>query len=140
MKTVVFHVNMLQEWTIETGFLGMEAPKEKEGIPFWNDAEDGAAKVGNHLTQSQVKHLHTLQKEYDSVFQDLSGLITLVEHHIHTDQDAPVRLPPYRIPQVHKELKEMLAHGTIEPRKVTVQWSLCKRRTGVSVYASTIHN
>ena len=48
MKTVVFHVNMLQKWMIETGFLGMEAPKEKECIPFWNDAEDGAAKIGNH--------------------------------------------------------------------------------------------
>ena len=127
-KTAVFHVNMLQKWhtQIETGLLVMEAPEETEDIPFWNDRGDGTAKVGSHLTQTQVQQLHTVLKEYDSVFQDLPGHTTLAEHHIHTDQGAPVRLPPYRIPQafkeeVHKELKEMLAHGTIEPS--TSDWA-----------------
>ena len=104
----------------------MEAPEETEDIPFWNNRGDGTVKVGSHLTQTQVQQLHTLLKEYDSVFQDLPGHTTLVEHHIHTDQGAPVRLPPYRIPQafkeeVQKELKEMLEHGTIEPS--TSDWA-----------------
>ena len=91
-KTAIFHVNMLQNWhtLIETGFLVMETPKETYDIPVWNAAEDGAAKVGNHLTQSQVQQLHTLLKAYDSVFQDLPGHTTLAERHIHSDQGAPV--------------------------------------------------
>ena len=127
-KAAVFHINMLQRWhtPIETGFLTMRVSDELEDIPYWDDTEDGAAKVGNHLTQSQVQELHSLLNMYDSVFQDLPGHTTLAEYHIPTDKGVPVRLPPYRIPhafreEVHKELKEMLKHGIIEPS--TSDWA-----------------
>ena len=60
------------------------------------------------------------------VFQTLPGLTTLAEHRIQTEGGVPVRLPPYRIPQVfreavHSELKEMLDHGIIE--RSTSDWA-----------------
>ena len=58
-------------------------------------------------------------EKYETVFRDLPGHTSLTEHHIPTDQCAPVRRPPYRIPQafrdeVNCELQKMLEHGIIE--------------------------
>ena len=68
----------------------------------------------------------TVEWHYVRVFQDRPGYTTLTEHHIPTEHTTPVRLPPYRIPrafkeEVHKELKEMMACGIIEP--CTSEWA-----------------
>ena len=127
-KTVVYHINMLQKWhmPVETNLLATENPDEPDDIPFWNDTGDGMATVGGHLTQIQAQELDTLLKTHWCVFQDLLGHTVLAEHCIPTDNGTQVRLPPYRIPhafreEVHKELKEMLAHSIIEPS--TSDWA-----------------
>jgi hypothetical protein len=83
-KTAVFHMNMLQKWhtPVETGFLATETPQDTEDIPFWDDAGEGAAAGGNHLTPQE---LNSLLQRYNTVFQDLPGHTTLAKHHIHTD-------------------------------------------------------
>ena len=61
----------------------------------------------------------------------------MIEHHIGTGLDQPVRLPPYRLPHayreaVKKELQEMLSSGIIEPS--SSEWSapivLVKKKDG----------
>ena len=127
-KTAVFHINMLQKWytPIETCFFTSDIHDETEELPFWNDTGEGVAQIGSHLSETQTQELQALLQNYTRVFQDRPGYTTLTEHHIPTEHTTPVRLPPYRIPhafkeEVHKELKEMLACGIIEPS--TSEWA-----------------
>lgn len=121
-KTATFHVNMLQKWhtSADIGLLVSEVePEEREDIPSWNDSGDGPVQVGPHLSPAQTQDLQALLEKYETVFRDLPGHTSLTEHHIPTDQCAPVRRPPYRIPQafrdeVNCELQKMLEHGIIE--------------------------
>lgn len=46
-NTTVIHVNMQKCHALKaTGFLVREVSNDQEDIPFWNDGEDGTAKVG----------------------------------------------------------------------------------------------
>ena len=86
----------------------------------------GVAEVGSQLSTSQTQELNSLLGKYESMFRTLPGFTTLTEHRIPTEQSAPIRQPPYHIPQAFKEeivheLKEMIKHGVIEHS--TSDWS-----------------
>ena len=136
----VFHINMLRKWHIPTsvGYLAQEVADHEmeEEVPTW-DGGCGQPKVGRQLDEKQKRELSDLLAEFGGVMQRYPGQTSLIEHGIQTGEAPPIRLPPYRLPHayrdiVQKELREMLAHGIIEPS--TSDWAapivLVKKKDG----------
>ena len=129
-KRRVLHVNMLQKWhtPAPSVLLAQEVAEEMDSdeLPSWNEPSEGNAKVGGQLSSEQLRELSMLLDKFEDMFQALPGHTTLSKHRIITEEVAPVRLPPYRIPHalrenVHQELREMLDHGIIE--QSTSNWA-----------------
>ena len=82
-----------------------------------------ASKVGDPISAVEKEHLFTLLCEYADVFSFSStdlGRTSILRHHINTGDEAPVHLPPRRVPQARREevrrlLREMLESGVVEP-------------------------
>ena len=75
--------------------------------------------ISDQLTEGQHQRLAALLLEYREVMCSDPGRTTLVEHHIDTGRANPIRLPPYRVPYVHREavereLADMLQAGIVE--------------------------
>ena len=64
------------------------------------------SKVWDHLSAVEKEHLFTLLCEYVDVFSFNStdlGRTSILRHHINTGDEAPVHLPPRRVPQARRE-------------------------------------
>lgn len=89
--------------------------------------------------------------DFADIIRDLPGRTKLVSYNIVTNDERPIRLPPYRISHawkgaVKEEIDEMLEEGIIEPSNS--DWSfpivLVKKRDGslrlcVDYRLSTVH-
>ncbi|KAH3717167.1 hypothetical protein DPMN_059947 [Dreissena polymorpha] len=77
-------------------------------------------KLGENLDAKQCESLQTLLQDFQDVLTDIPGKTNLVEHHIKTTTDDPIRSRPYPVPHavketINKEVQEMLRMGVIEP-------------------------
>ena len=142
-KNRTFHANMLRKWhtPAAAGYAAEEVDTSAdEDIPVWNEGaqhDSEQVSIGEQLDEEQREELAQLLEEYSDVFQNKPGRTSLVEHSIRAPNAAPIRLPPYRVPQayrdeVKKEITEMLAEGIIEPS--SSEWSfpmvLVKKKDG----------
>ena len=78
----------------------------QEEIPVWKDGEAvtlDSCHMGEQLTNEQKAELYTLLREFSSVISNMPGVTSMAEHRIETGNARPVKLPPYRIPQVYRE-------------------------------------
>ncbi|KAL5509658.1 hypothetical protein EMCRGX_G005060 [Ephydatia muelleri] len=82
-----------------------------------------ASKVGDQISAIEKELIFTLLCELEDVFSFSStdlGRTSILRHHINTGDEAPVHLPPRRVPQARREevrrlLREMLESGVVEP-------------------------
>ena len=86
------------------------------------DEEDlNHEKEDTHIIQtSQQMQLEKLKSQFKDFLQDVPGRTTLVHHKIPTQDEPPIRLPPYRLAHHSKEflraeIQTLLKHGIIEP-------------------------
>ena len=136
------HVNMLKPYFRKKNQEGCfsSAKKESSLVLFFCRAEKVTEVLGSepivsteHWEQNSVlfleeklQHLEEVQQremlqrlsKYPSVFDNVLGRTTLIQHDIDVGESTPVKLPPYRVnPQkqhlVEKELEYMLEHGLI---------------------------
>ena len=78
---------------------------------------------GSALTPEQQEQLKALLKEYRDIFAvkpEELGSTDLVQHHIDTGDNAPLRSRPYRVPHAQKEtienhINDMLSRDVIQP-------------------------
>ena len=139
----VLHVNLLRKWheAQPRSYFSEEIEGDnQEDVPVWKEKEEGETlwpKMGEQLTPLQQEDLRTLMGDFTDIIRDLPGRTKLVSHNIVTNDERPIRLPPYRIPHawkkaVKEEIKEMLEEGIIEPSNS--DWSspivLVKKRDG----------
>ncbi|BFZ02581.1 hypothetical protein BsWGS_05620 [Bradybaena similaris] len=76
-------------------------------------------KISNHLSNQEKKKVTQVLDRYQSVFSDIPGKTTSIQHKIVLTSDTPVRSKPYPIPlhyreAVQKEIQELLQLGIIE--------------------------
>ena len=142
-----FHVNMLQKWhepTVASLWVDdttAEDGDEDEGedIPTWDGrpTTDDGPTINPELTEAEKRQLDCLLEEFSDILRNEPGHTTLVEHGIHSGTARPVKLQPYRLPQVYREvvkeeLRAMEESGIIEPS--TSSWGapvvLVKKKDG----------
>ena len=81
----------------------------------WKDVQ-----IGDKLSHEQIIQMKGIVGAYRDIFTDIPGKTHLVEHHIKTHTDTPVRQNAYRVPHalrdpVKQEIESMLHLGIIEP-------------------------
>ena len=141
----VFHVNMLQKWHEPTvsslwvdDMTSEEDEEANEEVPTWDGKTptDDRPTINHKLTADERRQLDDLL-EFLDVLQSEPGHTTLVEHSIRSGTASPVKLQPYRLPQVYRELvkeelQAMEESGIIEPS--TSSWGapvvLVKKKDG----------
>ena len=121
----IFHINALKKWhsPVPAVLYAEECSENVEPLT-WNDS-DHTATVGS-LTPDQLQDLTNLKKRFNDVVSDVPGRTTLIEHSIETEDNKPIRLPAYRLPQamqttLRDEIKQMLDQGIIRPS--TSEWA-----------------
>ena len=99
------------------------------------------------LTPTDRKKLGELLLGFSDVFNDSLGHINVVTHKIHTEDTAPIKQQPRRLPFAHsdeaqRQVQEMLEKDVIQPS--TSAWSspivLVKKKTGDLRFASITGN
>ena len=120
---IAVNSNFLVDDTRQTS---VESELLDEEIPSWNNHHSGNPKTGEQLSVLQQRKLWKLLSEFVDVLQDKPDSISTVEHTIDTGTASPLRLPPYRVLHVYRdmvesELKDMLENGIIKPS--ASQWS-----------------
>lgn len=108
------------DYPSSSSYMSQQDTEEDSGdILSWRDNKGGSPTFGSQLTTEQQNDLQTLLTEYSGVLSDIPGQTTLVEHHIDTQEERPIRLPSYRLPQAYRSMvqNEMIAHGIIETSK-----------------------
>ena len=123
----VFHINMLKKWYPVTPTQVVNLAEQidecsfDEDFPSWQPTSDELGPIfGMQLTTAQRTDLSDLIREFKDVFSTKPGKTKVIEHHIHTRDTKPIKLPPYRVPQalqamVKQEIKDMLDQGIVEP-------------------------
>jgi hypothetical protein len=81
----------------------------------WRDVS-----ISDHLTDEQKHQLSELISQYEDVLTSKPGCTNILKHSVHTVDNVPIHLKPYRIPQsmkavVKAEIDKMLGAGIIEP-------------------------
>ena len=129
-KKTLFHINMLREWKEpeQVGYFAVDPLDTEEELEAltWDGGEDGQPVFGEQLTSVQREELNQVLKQYQDIMTKIPGHTNLTQHRIETTDHAPIRLPPYRLPQayretVRQELEEMQQQGVIEP--ATSEWA-----------------
>ena len=80
----------------------------------------GSVNTGSTAHGNPERRAGGADRPIQGVMCNIPGQTKLVEHHIDTPGTIPIRLPAYRLPHAYRdivkqELKEMVAHGIIEP-------------------------
>ena len=130
-KKCIFHINMLRPWTErveppEVVLLAAEDSTQEDELPVeWRNGNACAPLItAPDLPDSHRHELTQLLAQFTSILRETPGRTTLTEHTIPLQDPKPIQQAPYRIPrayqsEVMQELKEMLAHGIIEPSTST---------------------
>lgn len=129
---VVFHVNLLRKWEERRAEMDETAMLMEEGddasvseeFPDWKPTEDTPLlqQLGPGLDTQQQDEMLKVLKEFPDTLSKEPGKTKLIEHHIHTTSDRPIRQQPYRLPkayqeEVEAELQAMEEAGIIEPSR-----------------------
>jgi hypothetical protein len=87
------------------------------------------------LLPSRKKEVQKLLEEYAHIFTDKPGETKLEHHQIQLMTDLPVRVNPYRMPYITREIikaevEAMLEAGIIEPSNLAYgcQWSSSRKK------------
>ncbi|KAL6458124.1 hypothetical protein MHYP_G00333540 [Metynnis hypsauchen] len=125
-----FHINMLRRWQDDgptsTEQFWLRAVEEEEEFEeqYFPVAQDrGVAVSLSHLSQQQQ---HTLKQVIpQGLFREEPGHTDLIEHSIKLNSTEPIRqtscrVPARLIPNLKKEVQDMLDMGVIEPS--TSEW------------------
>ena len=76
----------------------------REKISRHGPTTDDSPTISPELTEHEKRQLDCLLEEFLDILGNELGHTTLVEHGIHSSTAPPVKLQPYRLPQVYQEL------------------------------------
>ncbi|XP_063293534.1 uncharacterized protein LOC134578463 [Pelobates fuscus] len=125
-----FHINMLKayrEWAEEVAAICAPAGEDTETLPLPDllGSNEGMTQIekvqlGEQLEPQERAQAVRLLKTKQVTFSQEPGYTLLAIHKVETPGQAPLRQPPYRIPEavregMRKEIDEMLWLGVIEP-------------------------
>jgi hypothetical protein len=125
----VYHINLLKLWKTREELAtfscsGPISPEKQEGCNPWGNQKETwqDVEISPELSTEQVGAVQNLLQEYSDIFSNTPSRTCVAEHKIDTGEAAPIRSPPYRIPQsltrtVHDELRQMLVMGIVRPSK-----------------------
>ena len=129
-KCMTFHINMLKPWVeceemslwASEENVGESCEKEEEGeIATW---EEGMSikrkpKWGTDLYVERKREMEEVLRIFEDILSGGTGRTGLVKHDIDMKGSKPIRLSPYRVPQMYRgwtreELDRMSEDGIIE--------------------------
>ena len=106
-KNAAAHVTAMKKWMppiADTLFISTSGSSGTPELP--NYAIEGGANfppLADDLTNQQVQDLHTLWKEFPHAIAPKLGREKRAVHRILTGNAIPVRMAPYRVPQIWEE-------------------------------------
>ena len=102
----IFHINMLRKWNEPASHNYFVEEKVGDGEDLealaWNGGE-GEPVIGEQLSLKQKQELQRLLHRHRSSLTQIPGRISVVEHGIPVGDEAPIPLPPYRLPHAYRD-------------------------------------
>ena len=126
-RRLIQHINLLRPYLQRAETVGAvitEDSSDETELPVTIESEQGEgggpsdAQIGSQLTDEQRKQLTDLLQSYDDVLTARTGRTSLVEHKITVTNEAPMRQPPFKIPehlrpQIEDEIRRLIKLGIL---------------------------